>query len=450
LSIKGARSCRSGFGNLNVVPSSFGAGFFPALFFLSKILYNRTVYMFPKVKAPKKIIYLDSAAANPLHPKVLKAMRPFFCATYGNPSSLHKQGIEAKKAVEESRGTIARLINAKPEEIVFTAGGTESVNLAIFGVAREQKRKLKVVPHIITTAIEHHSVLNSFQALREEGFKTSVVTVDKEGFIDLKKLKQAVRPETVLISVMYANNEIGTVQPIAEIGKWLKAENEKRKAKNYSEIIFHTDACQAAGSLDINVQKLGVDLMSLNAGKIYGPKQVGFLYVKKGIVLKPILYGGGQERGLRSGTENVASIVGFAEALKNSREILLKENERLKKLSLYLFLSINKNLPNIELNGPALDGRHIKRLPNNINFFVKGVQGEDLMLYLDSYNIAVSTGSACSTGTAEEASHVLRAIGRSHKEAKSGIRITLTNYTNKKEIDYLLKVFPEIVKQLRK
>lgn len=411
--------------------------------------------MFPRIKAPTKTIYLDCAATTQLDPRVKKAMQPFFGELYGNPSSIHKKGIEAKQVLEESRQKIAKIINARPEEIVFTAGGTESVNLAIFGVARYYHQKLKQAPHLITTAIEHDSVLKSFQALKEEGLKTTLVDVDRQGFVNLEKFQKAIRPDTIFVSVMYANNEIGTVEPIAKIGKWLRLLNRQRLHKGLPQIIFHTDACQATGFLDLNVQKLGVNLMTINAGKIYGPKQTAILYARKGINLKPLIYGGEQEQGLRSGTQNVGGIVGFAKAMELANNLLLKENVRLSKLSEYVYNNLKKSIPNIKLNGPEILKHHqnqkeLKRLPNNINLTVEGVSGEELMLYLDSYNLAVSTGSACSTGRVDEASHVLKAIGRSQKEAKSSLRITLGRFNTKKEINYLLKILPKVVLELRR
>lgn len=419
--------------------------------------------MFPKIKKPKNLIYLDHAATTPLDTVVKKAMEPFLGEKFGNPSSLYEKGREARAAIDESRMTIARLIGARPSEIIFTAGGTESVNLAIFGVARFANSvgngfkpfpTRKIAPHLIASAIEHHCVLNSFQALAEEGFKTTLAPVDGDGFINIDKLKAAVRPETIFISVMLANNEIGTIQPVIEIGKWLRGLNHQRLANHLSPILFHTDACQAAGSLDLNVDRLGVDLMSVNGSKIYGPKQTGFLYVRSGVYLKPLIYGGGQEAGLRSGTENVAGIVGLAKAFERAQDEKLRNLEirKLGHLQGYLIKEIKKKIKGALLNGPdnlklEVNSQNnnykssadtvIRRLPNNVNFTFKGVEGESLMLYLDSYGIAVSTASACSTGTTDP-SHVLLAIGRSPDEAKSSIRFSLGKTTTKKDWDYLI------------
>ena len=407
--------------------------------------------MFPKVKIPKKIVYLDHASATLLDPRVIKVMKPFLGEEFGNPSSLHKKGVEAKKAIEESRKNIASLINARPEEIIFSAGGTESISMAIFGVVRSCKLSQKKLSHIITTKIEHYAVLNSVEALEKEGTHTSLIEVDSEGFIKMESLKRAVRPETVLISVIFANNEIGSIQPIEEIGKWLRGLNKVREKKDLPRILFHTDACQAGGVSNLNVGKLGVDLMTINGSKIYGPKQSGILYKKKGTTITPIIYGGGQEFGMRGGTENVAGIVGIATAFELSQGLLLKENERLLKLSEYAIKQIKKKISKVSINGPKSFkiNKELKRLPNNINITIPGVNGEELMLYLDSYNIAVSAGSACSSNNAKEGSFVLKAIGKPSKYINSSIRITLGRFTDKKQIDYFLKVLPEIVKELK-
>ncbi len=416
----------------------------------------------------KKIIYLDHAASTPLDSRVKKVMAPFFSGKFGNPSSLHQKGREAKVAIESARQTISELINAKPSEIIFTAGGTESVNLAVLGTAHMSANwktdKHGLPPHLITSTIEHHCVLNSFKALTGEGCQTDLIDVDGQGFVNFDKLKKSIRPETVLISVMYANNEVGTIEPIAEIGKWLKQINTERFQNGLTRILFHTDACQAAGFLELDVNQLGVDLMSVNGSKIYGPKQTGFLYVRSGVNIYPLIFGGGQEKGMRSGTENVANIVGLAKALElvqNDREL---ESKRISGLTEYLVKGIRQKVSEVLLNGPdsfSLKAGRINtgikkeyhnkltRLPNNTNFSFKDVEGEALMLYLDSYGIMVSTGSACSTAETE-ASHVLTAIGLSQAQARSSIRLTLGKQTTKIELDSLLKVLPGLVKQLRK
>jgi cysteine desulfurase len=400
--------------------------------------------MFSKFKKPKKIIYFDHAAATPLDNQVKAAMAPYLDQHYGNPSSLHRMGVIAKQAIEDARQTAARLINAGPEEIILTAGGTESVNLAILGLAKGRRKC-----HIITSEIEHHAVLNSVKALAKEGHKVTYVGVDKNGFIKLEDLKKAIRPDTGLVSIMYANNEIGAIEPVAEIGKWLKTQNAKRKTQKLLPMVFHTDACQAAGFLDLNVDRLGVDLMSVNGSKIYGPKQAGFLYVRRGINLKPIIYGGGQERGLRSGTENVPGIVGLAKALALVQVERLLENRRLIKLRDYFIAQVFKKIPGATLNGPAISDKEMNRLPNNINLTIKGVEGEALMLYLDAYGICVSTGSACSTGHTET-SHVLLAIGKTQKMAQSSVRISLGRQNTKQEADYAIRTMVKVAKVLRK
>ncbi len=396
------------------------------------------------MKPSKKTIYLDHAATTYLDPRVEKAMRPFWSDHFGNPSSLYKQGKEGANAVTRARNNVAEILICKPSEIIFTAGGTESVNLAIFGVARAFEQAKKRKGHLITSAIEHHAVLHSLEALRQEGWQTSLVGVDEFGLIKLNQLKGAVRNDTVLISVMYANNEIGTLEPISEMGKWLKELNAERIVKNLPKIYFHTDACQAAGSLDLDVTRLGVDLMSINGSKIYGPKQTGFLYIKNGTKLRPLIYGGGQEKNLRSGTENVPGVVGLAEALKLSQKNRTKENKHLTGLRDYFIAQLFRNIPEIILNGHP-----VQRLPNNVNISIKGIEGEALLLYLDAYNIAVSTGSACTT-TSTDPSHVILALGRAKAYVSGSMRFTLGKQTTKQDLDYVIKVLPGIVQELRR
>ncbi len=281
--------------------------------------------MLPQTKPSKKTIYLDHAATTPLNPRVKKVMEPFWSDYFGNPSALYKKGREATNAIAVARKTIAEILNSRADEIIFTAGGSESINLAILGVARAFRLINKTGGHIIATVIEHHAVLHSLDALKQEGFEVTLLEVDQNGFINLEALKSEIRPDTILISVMYANNEIGTIEPIFEVGKLLKAINEERITKKLPKIFFHTDACQAGGSLELDVQKLNVDLLSANGSKMYGPKQTGFLYVRNGVKLRPIIFGGGQERNLRSGTENVAGVVGLAESLKLAQQGSKKE-----------------------------------------------------------------------------------------------------------------------------
>lgn len=428
--------------------------------------------MLPQIKPSKKQIYLDHAATTYLDPRVKKTMEPFWSDYFGNPSSLYKKGREGSNALYTARKTVAGLINARSDEVIFTAGGSESINLAILGVARQFRLKNKEGGHLIASSIEHHAVLHCLEALAQEGFSFTLIDVDQEGFIKIDELKAAVRPDTILVSVMYANNEIGTIEPIGKIGSWLKNLNSDRKQKNLLPILFHTDACQAAGSLNIDVQKLGVDLFSANGSKIYGPKQTGFLFCRTGVKLRPLIFGGGQEKNLRSGTENVAGIVGLAEALKLAQKDQTKENKRLIGLRDYFTTKLLKIIPKVVVNGPAIkphlaspskgeelnkplltkEGKgevNLNRLPNNINVSILDVEGEALLLYLDSYNIAVSTGSAC-TSQSLDPSHVILAIGKPYEYAHGSIRFSLGKQTTKQDLDYVLKVLPGIVEELRR
>lgn len=381
----------------------------------------------------KARIYLDNASTTPIDPKVLDAMLPYLKENYGNPSSLHYEGRIARNAILKSREKISSILGSEKEEIIFTSGGTESDNLAILGIARANKNKGK---HIIVSSIEHKAVLNSCKKLENEGFEITYLDVDKKGIVSLKHLKESLRPDTILISIMYANNEIGTIQPIKKISKIIK-ENK------ISKPIFHTDACQAVGYLNINVKELGVDALTLSSSKIYGPKGIGCLYLSKDIKIEPILFGGGQENGLRSGTENVASIVGFAEAFVISEKKRILENEKVTKLRDYFLSEIKKKIKNISLNGDIKN-----RLPNNINISIKGVEGESLVLLLDEGGVACSSGSACSSKDLNP-SHVLIKIGVSLELAHCSIRFTLGRYTQKKDIDYTVKVLSESVKKIR-
>ena len=413
--------------------------------------------MFPKFKKPKKLVYLDHAATTPLDSKVLRAMLPFMQKFYGNPSSLYMLGQQGKVAVEFARQRIAKILDCRPQEIIFTAGGTESVNLAIFGVvrgylARRRENNKLPAPHIITSTIEHHAVLNSFKALENEDVEADYITVDQQGFVDQAKLFAAIKPGTILVILIYANNEIGTIQEISKIAHRLAKINQERQAKNLPEILLHTDACQAAGALDLNVHRLGADLISLNASKIYGPKQAGLLYKRARVQIRPLIYGGGQENDLRSGTENVSGIVGFAEALELAQKNRIKENKRLRGLRDYFARKFLNAVPDAVLNGPnpSEDSeKRPRRLPNNLSFSISGIEGEALMLYLDPYNIAVATGSACATAGADP-SHVILALGKSQDLARGTIRLTLGRENTKSNLDYALKVMPAVIKELRK
>lgn len=410
-----------------------------------------------KLIPSRKLIYLDNAATTPIDRAVLRAMQPYLTEQYGNPSSLYRIGQQAKEAVDKARKVIADVLQAQPREIIFTAGGTESVNLAILGVAHEYELKNKKKGHIITSAIEHHAVLHTVGALKKEGWAVTLVDSDKNGLVSVDSIRKAIRKDTILVSIMYANNEVGTIQNIPDIGKLVAGVNRARVGKKLPRIYFHSDACQAGNSLDLNIFKLGVDLLSVNGSKIYGPKQIGFLYVRSGTPLRPIIFGGGQERNMRSGTENVAGVVGLAKALELAQKTRLQENSRIKKLRDTFLTQLLKSVSGVTLNGP--DDRKIKldkhkfnegmqRLPNNVNVSVKGIEGEVLLFYLDGYNIAVSTGSACSSSSPDP-SHVILGLGKKKADAFSSLRITLGKQTTKNELDYVLKVIKAIVKQER-
>lgn len=379
------------------------------------------------------ITYLDNAATTPVDPLVIQEMLPYFNQIYGNPGSMHTEGLNGQEALEDSREKISKILNCSPDEIIFTSGGTESINMAIKGVAHQQHKKMKKGNHIITQKTEHHAVLDTCAFLESEGYEITYLDVDKYGMIKLEDLKNAIKKETILVSIMYANNEIGTIQPIEEIAKICK---EKK-------VLFHTDACQAAGYLNLNVKELGVDLMSLNASKVNGPKGVGLLYIRKGVMITPLLHGGGQERKLRSGTENIPLIVGFAKALEIANRDKEKESKRLSKLSEKLTKGILSTIPKSFLNGHPS-----KRLPNNVNISILDIEGEAALLYLDKEGICASTGSACTSKTLDP-SHVILAIGLPYEAAHGSMRFTLGKTTTEEGIDKLLKVFPGIVRELR-
>jgi len=385
-----------------------------------------------------KKIYLDYAATTPIAPEVLRVMLPYLKEEYGNPSSIYSLGQKAQMAIDKAREEVSRFLNCSPSEIIFTGSATEANNLAIFGIVRALRKK-GIKPHIITSQIEHHAVLEPCHQLEREGVEVTYLPVTKEGIVKVSDVKKAIKKNTVLVSVMYANNEIGTIQPIAEIGKLLKTIHSKLQTKIY----FHTDAVQAANYLDCNVQKLGVDLLTLSAHKIYGPKGVGALYIKEGTPITPLIYGGGQESGVRSGTENVAAIVGLGEAIK---QIANRKSQivRIKQLRDKLIEGILKKIP-----GTRLNGSKEYRLPNNVNASISGVEGESMVIALDQEEIAASTGSACSSRSLEP-SHVLLALGLSSEQAHGSLRLTLGRYTTEKEIDKVLEVLPKIVERLRK
>ena len=378
-----------------------------------------------------KKVYMDYGAGTPVDPRVLEVMMPYFTRSFGNPSSVYSMGQEAKKAVEESRKSVADLAGAEiKEEIIFTSGATESNNLAIKGVAHRNRNR---GDHIITTTIEHMSVINTFKSLQKEGFKTTYVPVDRYGIIDVKALKNAITDKTILISVMYANGEIGTVEPIKEIGEIAHEKN----------IYFHVDAVAAAGQVPIDVKNEHIDLLSLSSNDLYGPKGVGALYIKTGTKIQPIIHGGGQERGLRSGTENVPAIVGMGKAAEIAKKEMKSEGVRLSGLRDRLIEGVLNGIPHSFLNGHST-----KRLPNNANLRFSYIEGESLILSLDMEGVSTSSGSACTSKTLEP-SHVLLAIGLAHEEAHGSLLFTLGRWTTKEEIDYVMKVLPGIVRRLR-
>ena len=389
-------------------------------------------------------IYLDYAATTPVDGEVIKKMLPYFSENFGNASSLHGFGQEAAEAVSEARKSVANFFNAELEEIIFTSGATESNNLAIKGVLRSfQNKNPKIKPHIITTAFEHHCVLDTCKNLEKEGkIEVTYISINSDGIVKLKDIEKAIKPNTILVSVMYVNNEIGTVQPIAEIGKLLKKYNSKLQ-NTVRKILFHADATQAVNYFDCNVKKLGVDLLSMSAHKIYGPKGVGMLFVKKGTRIKQIQDGGAQEFALRAGTLNVSGIVGLGEAIKKVKSQKSKV-KNIVSLRDYLIEKVLKEIPQTILNGSRK-----KRSPNNVNFSFASVEGESLLLYLDAEGIACSTGSACSSGSLSP-SHVLLALGLKPEEAHGSLRVSLGKYTTKKELEIFIVKLKNILEKLRK
>ncbi len=387
-------------------------------------MYN----MISKKSTAHKRIYLDHAAATPLDKGVLSVMQKIGSESYGNPSSLYKEGVEAKKSLLEIRKDIAETIGANPDEIIFTGGGTESNNLALFGIVQDPKKS-----HLVVSSVEHASVLECARELEKRGAEVTYLPVDKDGLVSLKDLKEAIKENTVLVSVMYANNEIGTIQPISEIAKIIRHSKSKP--------LFHTDACQAANYLDMNVLRLGVDLMTFNASKIYGPKGVGALFVKRGIKISPILFGGGQEKGTRSGTENVAGLKGFAEAMKVAEQMKEKESARLAKLRDFFIQEILSEIPGAILNGSAE-----KRLPNNVNISIPGTDAEELVIQLDARGISCSTGSACANiGHDGKVSHVIEALGFGRERAASSLRFTLGRDTKKEDLIFTVNELSKFV-----
>ena len=380
----------------------------------------------------KKSVYLDYAATTPVAREVLKAMLPYFSNKFGNPNSLHAFGREAREAIEKSRDVVASLINAKSNEIIFVSSGTEADNMAIKGYALANRQKGK---HILISSIEHKAVINAAKWLKHFGFDVEFVNVDASGIIKLDELEAKIRKDTILVSIMTVNNEIGTIQPIKEIARICSEKG----------IAFHTDAVQALGKLKIDVKKTGIDMLSGSSHKVYGPKGVGLLYKREGIKIEPLLHGGGHEFGLRSSTENTAGIVGFAKALQLCYKEINKEAKRQEKLRDKIIKEVlSYDFIKVKLNGAW--PKH--RIFNNANFSFYGIEGEALVLLLDEAGIACSTGSACSEKTLRP-SHVLLAIGLKPEEAHGSLRITLGRYTTKKDIDYFLSVLPNAIKKLK-
>ncbi len=392
-----------------------------------------------------KRIYFDHSATTPIDPEVLRAMLPYLKNDFGNASSLHSFGQAARAGVEGAREAVAKFLDCAPKEIIFTSGATESNNLAILGFLRraralDPKRKI----HVITSAIEHPAVLEVCRELKKEEVEVSYLPVTKTGLVKVSEVEKAIRPETILVSVMYVNNEVGTIQPIREIGELIKKINAGRGKQE--KIYFHTDAVQAANFCDCRVDFLGVDMLSLSAHKIYGPKGVGVLFLRSGTPLLPIVFGGHQEQGIRSGTENVAGIVGMGKAIEllSQKPKAKSQNLRIKKLRDKLIKSVLQKIP-----AAILSGDPEKRVPGNASFCFKNVEGESILLMLDMEGIAISTGSACSSGSLEP-SHVLSAMGISPIVSHGSLRVTLGKNNNEEEVSRLIKVLPGIVEKLRK
>lgn len=377
-----------------------------------------------------RLIYLDNAATTRTAKEALDAMLPYFCESYGNASSIYMLGAESKKAMIKAREIIAESLNTQPQDIYFTAGGSESDNWALIAAAEAYESKGK---HIITSKIEHHAILHTCEYLEKRGFEITYIDVDENGVLKLEELKKAIRPDTILISVMFANNEIGTIQPIKEIGEIAKE----------NQILFHTDAVQAYGHIPIDVEKYHIDMLSASGHKINGPKGIGFLYIRKGIKIRSFIHGGAQERSRRAGTENVPGIAGFGAAVKKAVASMEERSEKETRLRDYLIERIEKEIPYCRLNGDRT-----RRLPNNVNFSFRFVEGESLLIMLDMKGICASSGSACTSGSLDP-SHVLLAIGLPHEIAHGSLRLTLSEENTKEELDYVVENVKEIVARLR-
>lgn len=376
-------------------------------------------------------IYLDHSATTPVDPQVAELMMKYLVDCYGNPSSVHFFGREVRKALDEARSQVASFIGAAPSEITFTSGGTEADNVAIQGAARARQKRGR---HIITSAIEHHAVLDTCEYLAKNGYELTVLPVDSEGLIDVDELKKAIKPDTILVSIMHANNEVGSIQPVEEIGKITRER----------DILFHVDAVQSLGKCPVNVQSMNVDLLTVSSHKIYGPKGVGALYIRKGVRISPLMFGGAQERKIRSGTENAPGIIGFGKACELSGQRMQEETAQLTRLRDKLIEGVLSQIDHVKLNGPL----GAKRLPNNVNISISFVEGESLLLSLDMLGVAASSGSACTSGSLDP-SHVLLAMGLSHEAAHGSLRFSLGRQNTDEDIDFVLKELPKIVDRLR-
>ena len=376
------------------------------------------------------MIYLDNAATTKTAPEVVDAMLPYFSEYYGNASTIYSLGAESKKAMDHARQTIADSLGAKPEEIYFTAGGSESDNWALKATAEAYASKGK---HIITTKIEHHAILHTCEYLEKRGFEITYLNVDRDGLISLDELKAAIRPDTILISVMFANNEIGTIEPIAEIGEIAKEHG----------VLFHTDAVQAYAQVPIHVDEMHIDMLSASGHKLNGPKGIGFLYIRKGVKIRSFVHGGAQERSRRAGTENIPGIVGLGAAVERAMRIMDSKTRKEIELRDYLIGRLENEIPHCWLNG-----HRTKRLPNNINFFFLFIEGESMLIMLDMKGICASSGSACTSGSLDP-SHVLLAIGLKHEEAHGSLRLTLSEDSTKEEMDIVAEEVKKIVQRLR-
>jgi len=378
----------------------------------------------------KKIIYMDNAATTPVKPEVLEAMLPYFTEKFGNPSSIYSISAENKKAITDARELIAKIINTTAENIYFTAGGSESDNWALKATAEAYEAKGK---HIITTKIEHHAILHTCEYLEQKGFEVTYLDVDENGLIDPNALEKAIRPDTILISVMFANNEIGTIEPIAEIGK----------IAHEHGVLFHTDAVQAYTQVPIDVEAMNIDMMSTSGHKINGPKGIGFLYIRKGVKIRSFVHGGAQERRRRAGTENVTGIIGLAKAAELATGNMKERTDRERAVRNHLISRIEKEIPYAKLNGDRE-----KRLPNNVNFSFQFIEGESMLIMLDGKGICASSGSACTSGSLDP-SHVLLAIGLPHETAHGSLRLTISDETTMEDADFVVDNLKQIVERLR-